>query len=306
MLINRSHALWAWFTLLATAASIVLYLMVFHPDTLPFRMAFPEWFAPKHRQHFSVGNTPLGLLYGAIAYAIFIFAVLLNVRKRFPLMRVGRAQAWLRAHIWLTILTLPLVFMHADFRFGGPMTATLMWLYLAVMFSGFYGLALQQFMPRLLKDRLSLETIYEQIPFLTQQLFASALKMREELQPAAVLAASGGGGGTAEENDPSASAMVDALEITVLPYLGTKSSRKSRMNNPTFATEFFRMLGLRVSPEMQGRVGQLASWCEERRQMELQKRYHHWLHGWLLVHVPTSFLLIILTGWHAVALLFLY
>ena len=50
--------------------------------------------------------------------------------------RAGR-QTWLRAHIWLTILTLPLVFMHAAFRFGSLMTSGLMWLYLLVMLSGF-------------------------------------------------------------------------------------------------------------------------------------------------------------------------
>ena len=65
------------------------------------------------------GNSPLGLFYGSVSYAIFIFAVLLNTRKKFPVARFGRVQTWLRAHIWLTILTLPLVFMHAAFRFGG-------------------------------------------------------------------------------------------------------------------------------------------------------------------------------------------
>ena len=50
----------------------------------------------------------------------------------------------------------------------------------------------------------------------------------------------------------------------------------------------------------------LAAWCEEHRQMQMQARYHRWMHGWLLVHVPASFLLIILTGWHAVATLVLY
>ena len=184
MLINRDHRSWAWFTLLASAASVVLYLLVFHPGAIPLRVNLPDWLAPKHRIHQSVGNSPLGLAYGIISYAIFIFAVLLNVRKKFPLMRVGRAQTWLRAHIWLTILTLPLVFLHAAFRFGGMMTSSLMWLYLLVMVSGFYGLGLQQFMPRLIKARLSLETIFEQIPYLTQQLLAAALKMRDELRPA--------------------------------------------------------------------------------------------------------------------------
>jgi hypothetical protein len=312
MLLNRSHVSWFWLTLLASVASVVLYLMVFHPQTLPFlHFPLPEWLVPKHRLHYSVGNSPLGLTYGIIAYAIFIFAVLLNVQKRFPILRLGRAQTWLRAHIWLTILTLPLVFMHAAFRFGGGMTSTLMWLYLLVMVSGFYGLGLQQFLPRIMKTRLTLETIYEEIPFLTQQLLTYALKMRDELRPvhAGAHAAAGQPAAAAlpaEPPDPSVGAMLEALEHTVLPYLAARNPRRNQFNNPAVSTEFFRLLTLRTAQDQHGRVDLLASWCEERRQMDLQARYQLWLHGWLLVHVPASFLLLILTGWHAVVALVLY
>jgi hypothetical protein len=39
---------------------------------------------------------------------------------------------------------------------------------------------------------------------------------------------------------------------------------------------------------------------EERRQLLVQRRLHRWLHGWLLVHVPLSFALLVLTALHAV------
>ena len=37
--------------------------------------------------------------------------------------------------------------------------------------------------------------------------------------------------------------------------------------------------------------------------MARQARLHHWLHDWLLVHVPLSFLLLLLTVWHALVTL---
>ena len=40
--------------------------------------------------------------------------------------------------------------------------------------------------------------------------------------------------------------------------------------------------------------------CDERRQLMVQKRLHLWLHTWLLVHVPLSFALLVLTAVHAV------
>ena len=219
--------------LLATLVSVALYLMAFHPDVLPYKVHLPAAFGVQpHRLHQSVGNSRLGLAYGIISYAIFIFAVLLNTRKKFPSLRVGRAQTWLRAHIWLTILTLPLVFMHAAFHFGGMMTSSLMWLYLLVMFSGFYGLALQQFMPRLIKSRVTLETIYEEIPFLKTHLLSSAMKMRSDLRPTRAPVAAGAAATHVATTavgpaDPSEAALLDALEHDVIPFLAASNPSRS-------------------------------------------------------------------------------
>jgi hypothetical protein len=318
VLLNRSQLPWAWFTLLATLVSVALYLLVFHPQAVPVPIHLPGWLGAGNRLHQSVGNSPLGLFYGEVSYAIFVFAVLLNVRKYTPLRRVGRAQTWLRAHIWLTLLTLPLVLMHAACRFGGVMTSALMWLYLLVMVSGFYGLALQQFLPSLQKSRVTLETIYDEIPFLSQQLLQAALAMRAELRPtpAAAPAADSGrfgapGGGTAlvlppRTNDLSVAVLLESLDHDIVPYLASHRAHRYELSKTRFAAEFFRELQGRVASSYQDSVDQLAAWCEERRQMDLQVKYHHWMQGWLLVHIPASFLLIILTGWHAVVTLFLY
>jgi hypothetical protein len=40
--------------------------------------------------------------------------------------------------------------------------------------------------------------------------------------------------------------------------------------------------------------------CEEERQLSRQGHLYHWLHAWLLVHVPLSAALLILGGIHAV------
>ena len=68
----------------------------------------------------------------------------------------------------------------------------------------------------------------------------------------------------------------------------------------------FRFVRLSVADAYRSRVEKIQGWCEERRMLDLQGRLHHWLHAWLFVHVPFSFLLILLTGWHAVVTLFYY
>src|SRR3984893_3145443 len=182
---NWKHFPWIVFVFLATVAACLLYVANFHPDRMPPGIHVPAWFIQTQSEHHSVGGTPLGLAFGAISLGIFIFAALLSLRKKIPLWRVGTVQRWLRAHIWLTLLTIPLVILHSGFRLGGPMTTLLMILYAIVMVSGIYGLILQHQMPALMKERLPAETVFEQIPHIRAQLAAAATKMRDAFKPAA-------------------------------------------------------------------------------------------------------------------------
>src|SRR6267378_7073138 len=181
---NWKHFPWFLFVLVATIAACLLYVGNFHPERMPAGIRLPPSLIQTPTEHHTVGGTPLGLAFGAISLAIFVFAALLSLRKKIPLWRVGTVQRWLRAHIRLTILTIPLVILHSGFRFGGVMTTFLMLLYGIVMVSGFYGLFLQHLMPRLMKERLPAETVFEQIPHIRSQLAAAAEKLRDSFKPA--------------------------------------------------------------------------------------------------------------------------
>src|SRR6188472_1431408 len=110
MRINRAaHVPWAIFVLLATAAASFFYAAKFHPARVPVRF---RPFGEIPPDHATIGGTPLGLILGSAALAIFIFAALLGMRKRLPTWRIGHVQTWLRGHISLTILTVPLILLH--------------------------------------------------------------------------------------------------------------------------------------------------------------------------------------------------
>src|SRR5205085_643102 len=181
---NWKHFPWIVFVCLATVAACLLYVANFHPDRMPRGIHVPSSFIQTASEHHSVGGTPLGLAFGAISLGIFIFAALLSLRKKIPLWRVGTVQRWLRAHIWLTLLTIPLVILHSGFRLGGPMTTLIIILYIVVMVSGIYGLVLQHYVPAVMMERLPAESVYEQIPHIRAQLVAAATKMRDSLKPA--------------------------------------------------------------------------------------------------------------------------
>src|SRR5204863_8151813 len=125
---------------------------------VPFRLAMPgDLHRDVRETGRSVVGTPLGIIFGSVAAAIFVFAALLGLRRKRPTLKVGRLQLWLKGHIWLTILTIPLVLLHCGFSSGSPMTQWFLALYAVVMLSGFYGLALQHFLPRVMKEQVPLE-----------------------------------------------------------------------------------------------------------------------------------------------------
>ena len=330
MIINRQHLGWAVFTALATVAATLLYIGEFHPEKLPFKLSMP---ASLHRDARdtgrSMGGTPLGLIYGSTAAAIFVFAALLGLRRKRPTLKVGRLQTWLKGHIWLTLLTIPLVLLHCGFSSGSPMTKWFLAVYAIVMVSGFYGLALQHFLPRLMKEKVPLETIYEQIPHILNQFREAAQELRKSLDAAPVAAtpaivsappspapAAGSMAALAEpttvvvvaETPPDSSTQVlkEFLDEAVLPYLQSRRGDDLLLGSQRVSDDQFRLLKISVGVEWQAKMEQLQAWCDERRQLDLQTKLQHWLHGWLLVHIPFSVLLLIFTVWHAVAALFFY
>jgi hypothetical protein len=306
MLIDRSHRTWAVTILLATLVSALLYIYQFHPAWLPF-LPQPRTAQPRT----TPGRTILGLVYGSVALVIFIFACLLGLRRRLPVLPIGRMQTWLRAHIWLSVFTIPLVLMHAGFVTGGPMTTLLMILYATVMISGFFGLALQQCLPRMMTDTFPREAIYEQIPYLRSQLLARAQVIREILVKPPLTAVAAPSARPVAEAIPSAhlppvfpAESIEQVNNIVIPYLRATGGKRLALSNGQISDVFFRHMRIKVPPELEPTIAELQDLCDERRRLDRQTTYQHWLHGWLIVHIPFSLALLILTMWHAAVALF--
>ncbi|HTX14579.1 MAG TPA: hypothetical protein VMD77_04725, partial [Candidatus Baltobacteraceae bacterium] len=157
MRIDRTHKKWLIASLIILVVATAVYI--------PYAAASP--YGPS-------GASAIGLTFGIAGFAFMIFAGLLGARKRFPVWRVGRAQAWMRGHLWLGLLSLPLIFFHAGFRFGGPLTAALMVLLIVVVLSGLFGAALQHSLPAVMTEQVPLETIFEQIDRVRGQLLEEA------------------------------------------------------------------------------------------------------------------------------------
>src|SRR5579863_572551 len=71
------------------------------------------------------GSVP-GLVYGVAGYGLMLYAALLGMRRKVPVWRIGRAQTWMRGHLWLGFLSLPLILFHCAFTWKGSLASVLM------------------------------------------------------------------------------------------------------------------------------------------------------------------------------------
>ncbi len=111
------------------------------------------------------GGSVAGLIYGIVGTLMMVFAGLLAGRKRVPHWRLGSAKFWLKGHLWLGTLSFPLILFHAGFGWGGLLENILWVTFAIVVVSGFLGVALQHYMPRLLTSRVPYETFTAQLPY---------------------------------------------------------------------------------------------------------------------------------------------
>ncbi len=302
MRIDETHRGWLVFTAITLILAITAYI--------PYALG----------GHIS-GGTWMGLTYGIAGSAMMIFAGLLSLRKKFPIWRIGRATSWMRGHLWLGILSFPLILLHSGFHFGGALTRVLMWMFVAVFVSGILGAVLQHYLPRLQTERLPMETIYEQIDRVREQLAQEAWKVVEQAgsalegevtlasqQQRAVAASAGANWDVTVASGLAADERISAelkqfYRGQVIPFLGKPGTRGMALGDPDRARGMFRQMRILLPPGLHSTVDDLENICDEKRQLDRQSRMHRLLHGWLLVHIPLSYAVLILGAIHAVVAL---
>lgn len=320
MKIDRTHRTWAFASLAILALSSIVYAI--------YAMSAPP--GPR-------GGSGVGLWFGIIGFGFMIFAALLGARKRVPTWRLGRAQAWMRGHLWLGLLALPMILFHGGFHFGGTLTWVLMWLLIITVASGLFGAALQHYLPRVMTSDLPLETIYDEIGHVRSLLLEEADRAVEALcgdlgftkstveqaqraggftalrpiaataVPLRTSAAVGAGASAAAAAVPERillsqgqSAPLRSLYLAEMrPFLERPRSGK-RLADVAASSSAFAGLRTLLPAAAYATLADLQDICEEARQLARQEQLHRWLHGWLLAHIPLSLALILLGAVHAV------
>jgi hypothetical protein len=321
MLLDKSQRAWA----LASIAIFVVCLLIY----LPYALSAPQ--GPR-------GGGAIGLFFGVIGFGFMLFAAALGARKRVPTWRLGRAQSWMRGHLWLGLLSLPVILFHGGFHFGGALTRVLMWLLIITVVSGVYGALLQNYLPRVMTTDVPLETIYDEINHVRASLREEADRAVEAVCGALDLAKTAGDEGqraggftalrpiaagavplrtSAAVSAGASAAVAAAPEILLLseeqaaplrrfylgemrPFLERPKRLGSRLASSERAQNAFSSLKTLIPAGAHAALDDLEDVCDEARQLSRQERLHRWLHAWLLVHIPLSMALILLGAIHAV------
>ena len=306
MLINRDHRVWAAASAVITVLATISYVV--YSSTRPYGPSGGSW---------------VGLGYGVIGTAFMLLAGLLSVRKRFRTRRIGSAQLWMKAHIWLSLLAIPFILFHAGFRFGGPLSAALLVLFLVVSVSGLVGLAIQQALPSVMTTRVPLEALHSQLEDLHRGLAMNAYEtvasvagaMPEALEESqwieeqtAAQALRPGNWKRTTREQPAASPSPESAKLRqvyldhIRPYLlrdgllkdGLLKNGASRNARPPAIAALLPDAPADWVPHIDG----LTAMCEESRQFELQARLHRRMHGWLFVHAPLALAVFVLAAFH--------
>jgi hypothetical protein len=289
MLIDRTHRRWLLATVTMAAGATALYV----------------WYARMWESGPAARTWP-GMMFGVVATLLMVFAGLLSVRKRTIRLRCGTLSGWLKAHIWLGLLTVPLVFFHTAFRWGGSLELTLMIVFLVVIASGVLGVVLQNILPRLMKSQLDSEAVPDQLDYycrklqreaddcLTKTCGAAAVESALKFDPAQLTAS------TAD----STNWLIGLYLGTIRPYLGADTVSGSVLGSNQQGELVFERARASVPDKFRDTVDQLEEFCRVRRRLHLQSQLYGLLHGWLKVHIPLSVVLLVFTVLHIVTALY--
>ncbi len=314
----KGHRAWFAFASLATLGATLWYAV-----------------ASLARSRFLGGGSLPGFTFGVIGGLICLFEFLLWPRKKLRVWRLGRVKVWMKAHIWLGLLSLPILVLHSGFRWGGSLSTVLMALFLVVIASGVWGLALQNLLPKTMLADIPAETIHSQIPRIIGHYHEEATRL---VQATCGKAEAVPGKPTPEEDEDDADprtvhlvvgavrsagkisgkvlqtrsageaianseALRSFFETTAGPFLHHEGFGRSPLSRPDRASAMFADLKTKVDPRAHPAIDAMEGLCEQRRQLDRQERLHFWLHNWLLVHLPLSVALIALMFVHIVVAL---
>jgi hypothetical protein len=232
-----------------------------------------------------------GLVYGTAAATLLLGAAAYGIRRR--TMRIstrhgaGRSRTWLYLHPYGGSLFLLLVFMHSGFGLPSGWVTWWLWgLSLWTVASGFIGLALQRWIPKLLASGLSVEVHYDRIPELVDEIRQKAEILIEDCDEAIR--------GLYERY---VAAALDRPTRRFIYFLDITGGIQSKLREFNHLKDF-------LTREEQDKLEELEQLYRAKLEMDAHFTLQHPLRWWLYAHLPASLLLLAFLAIHLAAVFF--
>jgi len=272
-LVTYRSGRWFWISA-AAALGLALHYFVYQSRTVAY------------------GGSIEGLLYGVAGTGLIAVLMYLGIRRRSYASSTGTLQGWVSAHVYLGLLTLLLIPMHAGFRFGWDVHTLAFVLLAVVVLSGVLGLFLYRNIPGRL-TRYEAGQQADKIDPEMARLLADMLALVKDKSDALVQIYKAEVA-TSQHRVPMGWSLL--LKGQGRDLLAMRSADLAK-----------KVSG--IPPEDQATFQILSQLLLKKTQLEVnllhQMRLRNALQAWLYVHVPVSIAMVFAVGLHLVVV-FLY
>jgi hypothetical protein len=260
---------WLWIST-AIAIGLVLHYVIYQSRTVAY------------------GGSIEGLLYGVAGTGLIAILMYLGHRKRTYASSTGTLQGWVSAHVYLGLLTLLLIPMHAGFRFGWDVHTLAFVLLAVVVFSGMVGIYLYHNIP----GRLTSYEAGQQADKIDPEMARLLSDMRALVKDKSDVLVQIYKDEVATSQNRAPKGWSLLLKGLGGDLLAVRSADLAR-----------RVSG--IPPEDQATFQILSQLLLKKTQLEVnllhQMRLRNALQAWLLVHVPVSIAMVFAVGIHLIA-----
>ena len=222
---------------------------------------------------------------GYSLFSIMAFLLIFNLRKRLPMLPLGRAHWWTLTHAVVGILAVALYFLHTGSVWPtGGYEQVLTLLFYGASLSGVFGYVVQRLYPKRLTSR-GAEVIYERIPF-------EIVELRDRAEDVVLQC-------TRETNsDTLARYYVETFEWYFRCPRFLISHLTGADKSDSWLDHQFSNSRQYLSEHEQDFLDELHTLAAHKNSLDLHFAAQRLLKGWLLVHVPCVVGLTVLVLWH--------
>jgi hypothetical protein len=226
-------------------------------------------------------------LTGWLLVGLFAVLAAYNLRKKVPMLPLLRSATWLQVHIYLGLLTCVVFLLHAGVTLpNGALESTLWTVVVVVLVTGILGIAISRLAPPTLASRGE-RLIYERIPAFRAQL-------AQEVDDLVTKAVENGGSKSLADYHARRLKPYFARPRHVLRHLFGSGRPVRRICRELHALERY------IAQEDQPTLNEIEDRVLAKDNLDYQYVWQSLLKGWLFVHIPLTYVALILSAVHIV------